>query len=299
MFSREESYFGLILVMNVTIVIPTFNNIDYLKLCLKSIKVNSNYEHEVVVHVNEGSDGSLNFVKNNHINYTHSRGNIGLCSAVNKAATLSTTDYILYAHDDMYFCKDWDLYLEKIVKMQKSNLFYLSGKTISDNDINNDFKCGLTPNLFNEDLFEKFCSLNKSENTQGSHWAPHLIHKDVWKSVGGFSEEFNPGDGSDPDLCIKLWHKGVRVFMCIGNFKVYHFESVTIRKSSITKNNGTKKFLLKWGFNPRFFRKYYLDGDHRTTYEGPLSNPSFSFSMCNDLLINKIKLYYYKLFNAK
>ena len=47
--------------MNVTIVIPTFNNIDYLKLCLKSIKVNSNYEHEVVVHVNEGSDGSLNF----------------------------------------------------------------------------------------------------------------------------------------------------------------------------------------------------------------------------------------------
>ena len=25
----------------------------------------------------------------------------------------------------------------------------------------------------------------------------------------------------------------------------------------VIKNNGTKKFLLKWGFNPRFFRKYY------------------------------------------
>jgi hypothetical protein len=87
--------------------------------------------------------------------------------------------------------------------------------------------------------------------------------------------------------------------MCIGNFQVYHFESVTIRKSSITKNNGTKKFLLKWGFNPRFFRKYYLVGDHRAIYEGPLSNPSFSFSMYNDLLINKIKLCYYKFFNAK
>ena len=23
--------------------------------------------------------------------------------------------------------------------------------------------------------------------------------------VGGFSEEFNPGDGSDPDFCMKLW----------------------------------------------------------------------------------------------
>ena len=39
---------------------------------------------------------------------------------------------------------------------------------------------------------------------QGSHWAPHLIHKEVWDKIGGFSEEFNPGDGSDPDFNMKL-----------------------------------------------------------------------------------------------
>ena len=41
----------------------------------------------------------------------------------------------------------------------------------------------------------------------------HVIHKDLWKSVGGFSEEFYPGTGSDPDLNMKLWKKGVKRFL--------------------------------------------------------------------------------------
>jgi len=198
----------------------------------------------------------------------------------------------------MFFCKDWDVFLEKKIKDQKNNLFYLSGKAISDNDINDNLKCGLTYDAFNKDSFQEFCNNNNTPDLQGSHWAPHLIHKDIWNRVGGFSEEFNPGDGSDPDLCLKLWSIGVRVFICIGNFKVYHFESVTIRKSKLIKNNGTKKFLLKWGFNPRFFRKYYLRGENRDIYNGPLSDPNFTLQMFIDLSINKLKFYYYKIFNA-
>ena len=284
--------------MKVSIIIPTFNNLDYLKLILQSIKINSEYEHEVIVHVNEGIDGTLDFIKKNEIKHSYSAKNIGLCSAVNIAAGLSTTDYIMYSHDDMFFCKNWDVILEKKIKDQKNNLFYLSGKAISDNDINDSLKCGLTYDAFNKDSFQEFCNNNNTPDLQGSHWAPHLIHKDIWNRVGGFSEEFNPGDGSDPDLCLKLWSIGVRVFICIGNFKVYHFESVTIRKSKLIKNNGTKKFLLKWGFNPRFFRKYYLRGESRDIYNGPLSDPNFTLQMFIDLSINKLKFYYYKIFNA-
>jgi len=285
--------------MRISIIIPTFNNLNYLKLILESIDSNSKYQHEVIVHVNEGSDGTLDYVKKNNIKHSYSIKNIGLCSAVNIAASHSTETYIMYAHDDMYFCKDWDIFLEKKIKEQKDNLFYLSGKTISNNDVNSDLKCGLTYSDFNPVLFDRFCKINKVPDIQGSHWAPHLIHKDIWNKVGGFSEEFDPGDGSDPDLCLKLWNIGVRVFMCIGDFKVYHFESVTIRKSSIVKNNGTKKFLLKWGFNPRFFRKYYLRGDLRDIYNAPLNEPNFTLNMFFDLIINKIKFYYYKIFNAK
>ena len=36
-----------------SILIPTLNNLNYLKLCIKSIKNNSKYNHEIIVHVNE------------------------------------------------------------------------------------------------------------------------------------------------------------------------------------------------------------------------------------------------------
>ena len=49
-----------------SIIIPTFNNIEYLKKCIESIKKNSFYNtHEIIPHVNEGSDGTLDFLKNN------------------------------------------------------------------------------------------------------------------------------------------------------------------------------------------------------------------------------------------
>ena len=54
----------------LSIVIPTFNNLHFLKLCLKSLEQNSNNNYEVIVHVNEGSDGTLEFVKQNNIKFT-------------------------------------------------------------------------------------------------------------------------------------------------------------------------------------------------------------------------------------
>ena len=58
-----------------SIIIPTFNNLEYLKLCLLSLKKNSNFKNEIIVHINDGSDGSLQYIKENYINYSHSLNN--------------------------------------------------------------------------------------------------------------------------------------------------------------------------------------------------------------------------------
>ena len=42
-----------------SILIPSYNNIDYLKKCITSLKKNSKYDHQIIVHINEGNDGSL------------------------------------------------------------------------------------------------------------------------------------------------------------------------------------------------------------------------------------------------
>ena len=152
--------------------------------------------------------------------------------------------------------------------------------------------CGIDYKNFNENFLLNNLNNLKYFDYQGSHWAPHLIHSEIWKKIGGFSEEFNPGDGSDPDFCMKLWINKVRIFKAISKFKVYHFSSVTTRKSNIILNNGTKTFLLKFGFNPRFFRKYYLKGDGLNVFKGKLNLPYKSFIMLFDLFINKLKLLY-------
>jgi glycosyltransferase involved in cell wall biosynthesis len=282
-------------MIKFSILIPTYNNLDYLKLAIKSIKENSSYHHEIILHINDGSDGTLDYVKKHNIDYTYSDLNIGLCSSINMASKKVTTDYILYVHDDMYLCKNWDKFLENEIKNLDDDLFYFSGTNYESRDIAEPLNPGNSPDQFNPEYFYKFCSIKKGEDLQGSHWAPHIISKRLWDIVGGFSEEFNPGDGSDPDFCMKLWINNVRIFKSIDKFKVFHFGSRTTRNKKIVKNNGTKKFLLKYGFNPKFFRKYYLKGGAYSIFDGPLTDPKISIIQSLELFVNKVKYFYYKL----
>ena len=50
---------------------------------------NSKFNHEVIIHVNDGSDGTLDFVNKSKYKFTHSHQNIGLCKAMNQTAKLS------------------------------------------------------------------------------------------------------------------------------------------------------------------------------------------------------------------
>ena len=49
--------------MRVSIIVPTFNNLKYLKFFFSSIKKNSKYKHQIIFHINDGSDGTLKFAK--------------------------------------------------------------------------------------------------------------------------------------------------------------------------------------------------------------------------------------------
>ena len=273
----------------ISIVIPTYNNLDYLKLCLKSLKKNSSFKHEIIIHINDGSDGSLNFVKDENLKHTFSYDNLGLCSSINKAAKLVSSQYILYSHDDMYFCPSWDRVLLNEIKNLEHDNFYLSGTMIEPNSGHITYNFGVDIETFNEDeLLSKYKDINFYDH-QGTHFAPHLVSKTMWNKVGGFSEEFNPGIGSDPDFNMKLWQEGVRIFKGLNDFKVYHFGSLTTRKKkNFIQNRGDKTFLRKWGFSTKFFKKYYLKS--KTKYEGPLNEPKKTFNYFLDLLICKIKL---------
>ena len=283
-----------------SIIIPTFNNLDYLKLCIKSIRQNSKYTHQIIPHVNIGVDGTCDFLRDENIDFTFTEYNSGICEGMNTASKKSKFKYILYSHDDFYFCPGWDVVLKNEIDAIGHNNFYLSGVMMNNGPIR--FNAGSDIKSFDENKF-----LNEYQNYnhydfQGSTWAPHLLHRDLWEKVGGFSEEFFPGTGSDPDLNMKLWKEGVRIFKGVNNCKVYHFGSIVTRKyknhpTIITEsgNKGGKIFLLKWGITIKFFKKFYLRSDQK--YDGPLNKPVKNLNFFIKLMLCKLNYMYLKLIN--
>jgi len=272
-----------------SIIIPTFNNLNYLKLCIESIKKNSEYDHELLFHINEGSDGSLEYIKEKKYKYSYSKNNQGVCVAFNEAAKLTNNNYIVLAHDDMYFCPGWDAVFYNEIKKISSKDFFLSGTMVQNFGTYIKLDCGKTYENFNEEKLLKELPKIKFDDFQGTHWQPSLISLETWNRVGGFSLEFSPGLGSDPDFNMKLWKMGVRFFKGLGNCRVYHFSSVTLRRKAW--NNGAKTFLLKWGITIKFFRKYYLRTD--TTFDGELKEPNKTFSYYINLSKCKCSFAYY------
>ncbi len=243
-----------------SILIPTWNNLALLQLCVRSIRENSAYPHQIIIHVNDGSDGSLAWVKAQGLTYSHSPENIGICLAVNESAMHATQDYIVYLNDDMYCCPGWDTALLNKAKSLDTDLFMLSGTMIEPRDTGN--PCVLVKNYgtdadqFDEAKLLAELSQHRKADWNGATWPPTLVSRRWWHKVGGYSSEFSPGMSSDNDFSMKLWQVGCRVFMGVGDSLVYHFQCKSTGK--VKKNDGGKMFLHKWGMRQSVFDHYYL-----------------------------------------
>ena len=273
-----------------SILIPTLNNYEYLRFTIESIIKTSHLNNEILVHVSEDFENkSRDYLSNKDIKFTYSEKNVGLCTAINTISKYASKKYIIYSHDDMYFCPNWEEPLKKEIDTLGHDKFYFSGSMIEQNSGHIEFDCGNTILDFDEKkLLENLSKINIKDH-QGSHFAPHCVHKDMWLKVGGFSEEFNPGIASDPDFNMKLWNEGVRIFKGLNKFKVYHFGSITTRRNSkIIKNRGDITFLKKWGISTKFFKKYYLKS--KTNFKGPLNEPNKNILYYLDLFKCKLKL---------
>lgn len=273
-----------------SILIPSWNNLGLLKNCLAYLKKYTEHPYEVIIHVNEGSDGTLNWVQEQGLRHTHSPTNIGICAALNQIAALAEYPYLVYLNDDMICLPGWDEALHQAIDSLATDAFMLSGTLIEPVESGNpcvmvaDF--GRSPETFREaDLLQRLPQLTKP-NWYGSTWPPTVVHHSWWNRVGGYSLEFSPGMSSDNDFSMKMWQAGCRHFLGIGTSRVYHFMSRSTGK--VIKNNGRKQFLKKWGITQSTFDRHYLHrGQPATSRE--LSPPELSLSFGWDLFRSQVK----------
>ena len=292
-----------------SILIPTYNNLEYLKVCINSIRKNSKFNHQIIVHVNEGKDGTLGYIKNSNLEFTFSDQNIGMPRALNKASKLSKKDYILISHDDFYYCPGWDEELINNVNSINHKNFYLSSTMVGAGQI--PFDAGDTIDTFDEDKLLNNLEKIKTIDFQGTTKCPGLIHKEIWEKVGGWSEEFFPTGGDDTDFAMKLWSINIRIFKGLGKSLAYHFGSITTRKKdkslfTYLGSRGNKIFLKKWGYSINFFEKFFLrsglDNNKNlifNEYNGPLKDPEKNINFYLELIRGKFTILYLFLVRFK
>ena len=244
-----------------SIIIPSWNNLNFLKCCINSLHANSAYNNQIIVLANEATDGTLQWLEHRpFVDVVHASANIGICYGLNATRALVKAEYIVYMNDDMYALPNWDAELKKAIEKIGHKAFMVSATMVEPTKTGN--KCvvvkdfGRDLHSFNEKLLLSEHKNLKRENWNGSTWPPNAMHIDMWDLVGGMSPEFSPGMYSDPDLSKKLYDAGVRTFLGVGSSLVYHFGSKSTRR--IRRNKGSDTFLRKWHMSANTFMQQVL-----------------------------------------
>ena len=268
----------------ISIIVPTWNKLEFLKLSVGSIFRHTESPFQLVIHVNEGSDGTLQWVREQKQDHTYTECNVGICDALNLAVQKCRADYIAYLNDDMYVLPGWDLPLYEFLRScGDQEPSYVAGTMIQASPISPaalKFDYGSDSHSFQEiQLLADFHAGRFAfSDWNGATWPPSLIHRKWWDRVNGYSVEFSPGFYSDIDFSRKLWAIGCRKYGGIGSSLVYHFGERTTSLTRGPRSRNVKRargrFLKKWGITPSAFVRYYLRAGQK--YKATLNGPKWS-----------------------
>ena len=225
----------------VSIIIPTKDNLPYLKPCIESILNKTNYKNYEILIINNNSQQSktinyLHNIKNKKIKVIswHHPFNYSLIN--NFGATRSWGEYLLFLNNDtQIITNNW---IEELLQhAQRPKIGAVGCKLLYPN--NTIQHAGIKMNLggianslsnrLPDYVSQPFPYLNTKDiihNSDAITGACLMISKDKFKSVNGFNPKFKIAY-NDVDLCLKLIKKGYKNTYT-PYAKLFHFESVSI-----------------------------------------------------------------------
>ena len=228
----------------ITNCISSFNNLNYVKLAVKSLRENSYYKDSPLIVLAENcQDGTDEWLKENAkewgIEYYIEKNEnpMGIGGGMNFCAERVKTEFINFIHADFYVSKNFDLELMKIFDKYPNQRMMVFSHRIQPDIFNDQPRPGtiFVPldefgeyhHNFNEEYFlewaEEFSKMNSFEivKTEG---VSGLIRKKDWDYIGGNDDRFAPAYWEDADLFIRMMNEDYK-FVLTSNSVVYHFAS--------------------------------------------------------------------------
>jgi GT2 family glycosyltransferase len=276
----------------ITFCISTYNNLNYLKLAVSSVRKNSYYKDApFIIHAENCTDGTNEWLDSNKDLYNLSliiepdnKIVRGIGGGMNICAENVKTKYIMFLHSDFYVTENWDIScLKELEKYNKPT--WVFSHRVEPDMFNSPQRPGtvIVPqdyfgayyNDFNSDSFEEwakeFSEMNKftipkAEGVSG------LISKEDWDRIGGNDPIFSPTSWEDMDLFLRMlqhdyqfiltsesvvWHFGAR-----GSHRLEENGGKTSERQRQAEDRNMKKWLEKWKRLP-IFDEYQMIKDFR------------------------------------
>ncbi|MBR5247333.1 MAG: glycosyltransferase [Lachnospiraceae bacterium] len=239
----------------VSIVIPVYNQFDYTYHCLESILKNSgDCTYEVII-ANDCSTDLTREIEDiiQGITVITNKTNLRFLLNCNNAAKYAKGKYLLFLNNDTQVQENW---LEPLVSLMKrdktvgmvgSKLIYADGYLQEAGGILwKDASAWNYGNRQNPNDSE-FNYVHEVDYISG---AAIMIHRYLWKKIGGFDTRYAPAYCEDSDLAFEVRKHGYKV-MLQPKSVVVHFEGVSngTDVSSGQKKyqvDNQKKFYEKW-----------------------------------------------------
>jgi len=266
----------------LTFCISTYNNLEYLKLAVESVRKNSFYKNAPFIvyaeNCNDGTDEWLHDVKHQYnLEYYIEKNNVpkGIGGGMNFCADKVKTKYIMFLHSDFYVGHFWDLACIEELEKHRIPTWVFSHRVEPDMFDNGKSRPGtiiVPKDTFGayyhdldkeilEDWIDSFIIQNnftipKAEGVSG------LIKKEDWDKIGGNDQQFSPTSWEDMDLFLRMKQEGYQ-FILTSKSMVWHFgargshrleenENKSSRRQIIAERDNAMKFYNKWGGMPTF-----------------------------------------------
>jgi len=233
--------------MSCDIIIPVYNQLDYTRACIESIREHTGYEHRIIVvddaSGQETSDYLEGLSSSNKIVLLHNASNLGWVKSVNKGIAYSKADYVCVMNNDTLVYPDW---LSEMVNVAEKN-----------NQIGIVNPVWELPKNFRgrkEDYFKNVIRRQQGKfiETDWGRGFCFLIKRKVLEKIGGLDEGFSRGYYDDWDFSLRAIQAGFTIVRAQGAF-VWHYKNITYEQvfgkigMNAEFNHKKQIFLSRWG----------------------------------------------------
>lgn len=238
--------------MLTSIIILTYNKLNYTKQCIESIRDNtSKGSYELIIVDNCSNDGTKEWLKSQKDIITiFNDKNLGFPKGCNQGIKISNGESILLLNNDVIVTQNW---LSNLTTCLYSSHEIGAVSAVSNScpyyqTIETDYKT-----IYEMQNFSKRYNIsnsNKWEERLKLIGFCMLIKREVIKKIGLLDEVFSPGNYEDDDYSIRIREAGYKLMLCNDTF-IHHYGGTSFKENkeySKLLTNNEEKFKEKWGF---------------------------------------------------